>query len=86
MSRLDSLDIEMQNYRTRVAQVVVDFEALEKRVVVTESVLVQAGLGEIKAEIQEINEKMTTLQGNWGATTTKIQGFDSEVANVWGQL
>ena len=29
---------------------------------------------------------MTSLQGNWGATTTKLQGFDSEVANVWAQL
>ena len=39
-SRLDSLDHEMQNYRTRVAQVAVDLETLEKRVAVTECVLV----------------------------------------------
>ena len=40
MSRLDSLDRELPNYRTREGQVAVDFEALEKRVAVTESVLV----------------------------------------------
>ena len=48
----------------------------------TESVLVQAGLEEIRTKIQEINEKMTNLQGNWGAASSKLQGFDSEVANV----
>ena len=32
-SHLDSLDCEIQNYRTRETQVVVDLEALEKRVV-----------------------------------------------------
>ena len=49
-----------------------DFQALEKRVHVAKSVLVQAGLEEIRTKIQEINEKMTTLQGNWGAVTTKL--------------
>ena len=39
-SHLDSLDCEMQNYRTGVAQVEVDLEALEKRVVMTKIVLV----------------------------------------------
>ena len=60
-SCLDSLDLEMHNYCTGVAKVVVDLEALEQWVAVTESVLVQLGLREVRAEIQEINEKMTTL-------------------------
>ena len=51
-----------------------------------ESVLAEAGLGKVRTEIQEMNEKMTTLQGNWGVATTKLQGFDSEVANVRAQL
>ena len=42
-----------------------DLEAPEKRVAVTENVLVQAGLEEIRTKIQEINEKLTSLQGNW---------------------
>ena len=51
-----------------------------------ESQATYVDLEEIRTEIQEINEKMTTLQGNWGTTTTKLQGFDSEIANVRAQL
>ena len=78
-SRLDSLDGVMQNYRTEVAQTSTNWEALEKRVAMTEDILVHAGLREIKTEIQEVNEKMMTLQDNWEVATAKLQGFDSEV-------
>ena len=52
----------------------------------TESVLAQPGLKEMMAEIQEMNEKMTTSQGNWEAAISKLQVFDSEVAKVQAQM
>ena len=33
-----------------------------------------------------MNEKITTMQGKWEEATTKLQGFDSEIANVRAQL
>ena len=33
-----------------------------------------------------MDEQIAIIQGNWEATTTKLQGFDSEIANVRAQL
>ena len=82
MSRLKSLDREMERCHTREAQATTTFEALEKRVAVVEEVLVQLGWHEMRIELKGTNEKMTTLQGNWEATTFKLQELDSEVANA----
>ena len=66
-SRLDSLEGAMQNYRTEVAQTFVNLEALEKRVGVVEDVLVHAGLCEVRADIKQTNEDISTIWGNWGS-------------------
>ena len=65
---------------------IANLEALKKQVAVVEEIMVQAGLREITAEIQQMNEKMTTIQGNWEAATTKFQELDSEAVDVRAQL
>ena len=72
----------MQNCHTEVAQTLVNLEALEKRVGVVEDVLVHAGLREVRADINKTNEEVSTIWGNWEATTIKLQGLDSAVENV----
>ena len=52
-SRLDSLDGAMQNCCTEAAQTLANWEALEKRVAVTEDIMVYAGLHEVRANIQK---------------------------------
>ena len=53
---------------------------------VVEDVLVHAGLREVRADIQKTNEEISTIRGNWEATTIKLQGLDSEVEKVRAQL
>ena len=84
--RLDLLEGAMQNCRTEVAQTFVNLEALEKRVVMVEDVLVHAGLREVRADINKTNEKVSTIWGNWEAATVKLQELDSEVEKVRAQL
>ena len=67
-------------------QTLVNLEALEKRVGVAEDVLVHAGLREVRADIQKANKEISTIWGNWEATTIKLQELDSEVENVGAQL
>ena len=52
-SRLDSLDGAMQNYHTEVAQTSANWEALEKRVAMTEDILVHAELREVRADFEK---------------------------------
>ena len=59
---------------TEVAQTLANLEALEKRVGVVEDVLVHAGLREVRADIQKMNEEISTIRGNWEAATIKLQG------------
>ena len=33
-----------------------------------------------------MNEKIATLRGKWDQATTKLQGFDLEMENIWAQL
>ena len=40
----------------------------------------------MRTKLQGINEKMTTLQGNWEVVTIKLQELDLEVVNVRAQL
>ena len=72
----------MQSCRTEVAQTLANLEALEKRVDVAEDVLVHAGLREVRADIQKPNEEISTIHGNWEATTVKLQGLDLVVEKV----
>ena len=76
----------MQSCHTKVAETLVNLEALEKRVGVAEDVLVHAGLREVRADIQKANEEICTIQGNWEAAIVMLQGLDSEVENVQAQL
>ena len=85
-SRLDSLEVAMQSCRTEVVQTLANLEALEKRVGVAEDVLVHAGLRGVRVDIQKTNEAISTIRGNWEATTIKLQGLDSEVENVQARI
>ena len=76
----------MQSCHTKVAQILANLEALEKRVGVAEDVLVHARLREVRADIQKPNEEISTIRGNWEAATVKLQGLDSEVEKVQAQL
>ena len=53
---------------------------------VVEDVLVHAGLREVRVDIQKMNEGISTIRGNWEATTIKLQGLDSEMEKVRAQL
>ena len=44
MSRLDSLDFEVENYCTKALQTSTNLEAFEKRVALVEDVLMHVGL------------------------------------------
>ena len=74
-SRLDLLDDAIQNYRTEAAHTSANCEALEKRVTMTEDILVHARLREVRADIQKTNEEISTVLGNWEAATVKLKNW-----------
>ena len=76
MSNLNSLDCELQNYRSEVAQTSAKLEALEKCVAVMEDVLVHAGLWELRTELQGTKEEIGVIWGKWEEVIVKLQGFD----------
>ena len=86
MSCLDLWERDLQSYCNKAVQTSGNLEALEKRMAMTEGVLVHAGLWEIRAELRQMNEKIVTIQGNWEAAIAKLQGYNSESTNVWAQL
>ena len=73
-SRLDLLEGAMQSCCTEVVQTLANLEAIEKRVDVAKDVLVHARLREVRADIQKMNEEMSTIWGNWEVAIVKLQG------------
>ena len=45
-----------------------------------------AGLLEIRAELQKRNEEIAIIWEKWEEAIVKLQGFDSEIANVRAQI
>ena len=80
--RLDSLDRDVHNHCTEVTQTLANLEAREKRVVVTEDVLVHIGLQELKTKLQGMKEDIGTIRGKWEEATLKLQEFDKEMETV----
>ena len=51
-----------------------------------EDILVHVGLREVRADIQNTNEEISTVQRNLEVATIKLQELDSEVVNVRARI
>ena len=71
-SCLNLLERNLQNHHTEDVQSSANLETLEKRVAMTEDVLVHAGLWEIRTELQGMNEKIVIVRGKWEEATIKL--------------
>ena len=53
---------------------------------VMEDFMTNAGLRELRIELQRMQEEITTIQGKWEEATIKSQGIDKEMEIVRAQL
>ena len=65
MTGLDSLDCDIHNHCVEVAQTSSNLEAIEKWVAVTEDVLINVGLWELRTKLQGMKEEIATIRGKW---------------------
>ena len=86
MTRLNLLDRDLQSHCTEATQTSTNLEALEKRVAMTEDMLVHSVLRAIRTELQGMTEEIAIVWGKWEEATDKLQEIDIEMETIKAQL